>query len=176
MAEDRMAVLETVREAIAEGDVDFLRESVRVLAQAVMEAEGSELTGAAKALSARCKTGTSGPAPLCTDDLCQAAPRSCSWTALTRPRWSLLSSRTCSSSAIGSTRPWRSSRSAVTSTMDPTGAAQAVEFLGVTDVAPMHYGTFPILAGTPDQLRAALADRGLGHVDVHAATPGHDLS
>lgn len=44
-------------------------------------------------------------------------------------------------------------------TMDPTGAAQAVEFLGVTDVAPMHYGTFPILAGTPDQLRAALADR-----------------
>ena len=45
MAEDRMAVLDTVRKAIATGDVDFLREGVRVLAQAVMEAEASELTG-----------------------------------------------------------------------------------------------------------------------------------
>jgi putative transposase len=45
MAEDRMAVLETVRKAIAEGDVDFLREGVRVLAEAVMEAEVTELTG-----------------------------------------------------------------------------------------------------------------------------------
>src|SRR6266545_6348116 len=45
MAEDRMAVLETVRKAIAEGDVDFLREGVRVLAQAVMETEVTELTG-----------------------------------------------------------------------------------------------------------------------------------
>jgi len=43
-----MAVLETVRKAISEGDVDFLRESVRVLAQAVMEAEVSELTGLPK--------------------------------------------------------------------------------------------------------------------------------
>jgi len=48
MADDRMAVLDTVRKAIADGDVDFLREGVRVLAQAVMEAEVSELTGAAK--------------------------------------------------------------------------------------------------------------------------------
>jgi putative transposase len=45
MAEDRMAVLETVRKAIADGDVDFLREGVRVLAQAVMESEVTELTG-----------------------------------------------------------------------------------------------------------------------------------
>ena len=43
-----MAVLETVRKAIADGDVDFLREGVRVLAQAVMEAEVTELTGVAK--------------------------------------------------------------------------------------------------------------------------------
>jgi transposase-like protein len=48
MADDRMAVLETVRKAIADGDVDFLREGVRVLAQAVMEAEVSELTGVPK--------------------------------------------------------------------------------------------------------------------------------
>ena len=48
MAEDRMAGLETLRKAIAEGDADFLREGVRVLAQAVMEAEVSELTGLPK--------------------------------------------------------------------------------------------------------------------------------
>jgi hypothetical protein len=36
----------------------------------------------------------------------------------------------------------------------------------------MHYGTFPILAGTPDQLRGALADRGLTDVEVHATEPG----
>ena len=45
MAEDRMAVLDTLRKALAGGDVDFLREGVRVLAQAVMEAEVTELTG-----------------------------------------------------------------------------------------------------------------------------------
>jgi putative transposase len=45
MADDRMAVLETVRKAMADGDIDFLREGVRVLAQAVMEAEVTELTG-----------------------------------------------------------------------------------------------------------------------------------
>ena len=43
-----MAVLETVRKAITDGDVDFLREGVRVLAQAVMEAEVTELTGVPK--------------------------------------------------------------------------------------------------------------------------------
>ncbi len=48
MAEDRMAVLETVRKAMAEGDADFLREGVRVLAQAVMEAEVTGLTGVPK--------------------------------------------------------------------------------------------------------------------------------
>lgn len=60
-------------------------------------------------------------------------------------------------------------------TMDPAGAAHAVELLGVSDVAPMHYGTFPLLAGTPDQLRAALAARGLGHVGVHVTSPGGTL-
>jgi transposase-like protein len=47
MADDRMAVLETVRKAISDGDVDFLREGVRILAQAVMEAEVTEVTGVA---------------------------------------------------------------------------------------------------------------------------------
>ncbi len=41
-------------------------------------------------------------------------------------------------------------------TMDPAAAARAAAFLGVVAVVPIHYGTFPILAGTPDQLRAEL--------------------
>ena len=45
MADDSMSLLETLRKAIADGDPDFLREGVRVLAQAVMEAEVTELTG-----------------------------------------------------------------------------------------------------------------------------------
>jgi L-ascorbate metabolism protein UlaG (beta-lactamase superfamily) len=61
-------------------------------------------------------------------------------------------------------------------TMDPAAAALAVELLGVSDVAPMHYGTFPLLAGTPDQLRAALAERGLDGVAVHDTTPGNKLA
>jgi len=60
-------------------------------------------------------------------------------------------------------------------TMDPAGAALAVELLGVADVMPIHYGTFPALAGTPDQLRETLAARGLGAVTVHAPEPGGSL-
>jgi L-ascorbate metabolism protein UlaG (beta-lactamase superfamily) len=41
-------------------------------------------------------------------------------------------------------------------TMDPTGAALAAKLLKVKTVIPMHYGTFPILKGTPDELTAAL--------------------
>ncbi|MBI3749980.1 MAG: metal-dependent hydrolase [Chloroflexi bacterium] len=61
-------------------------------------------------------------------------------------------------------------------TMDPRAAALAVDLLGVRDVVPMHYGTFPILAGTPDQLRAELAARGLGDVEVHAPEPGGSVA
>ena len=57
-------------------------------------------------------------------------------------------------------------------TMGPDEAALAVGFLGVRDVIPMHYGTFPILTGTPDALREALGRRGLGDVTVHETTPG----
>jgi L-ascorbate metabolism protein UlaG (beta-lactamase superfamily) len=57
-------------------------------------------------------------------------------------------------------------------TMDPSDAAMAAELLGVGHVIPIHYGTFPILTGTPDQLRSALAARGLGAVEVHAPEPG----
>lgn len=42
-------------------------------------------------------------------------------------------------------------------TMGPKGAALAAELLGVQLVVPMHYGTFPVLVGTPAELRALLA-------------------
>ena len=45
MADDSMALLDTLRKASTDGDVDFLREGVRILAQAIMEAEVTELTG-----------------------------------------------------------------------------------------------------------------------------------
>lgn len=60
-------------------------------------------------------------------------------------------------------------------TMGPREAALAVELLGVHHVLPIHYGTFPILAGTPEQLRSELAARGLGEVEVHALEPGQTL-
>ena len=57
-------------------------------------------------------------------------------------------------------------------TMDPEAAAIAVEYLGAAHVMPIHYGTFPILAGTPERLRAALDARGLERVTMHAPAPG----
>ena len=60
-------------------------------------------------------------------------------------------------------------------TMGPREAALAVELLDVKHVLPIHYGTFPILAGTPDELRAALAARGLTDVQVHDLKPGDSL-
>src|SRR6266849_6065572 len=38
-------------------------------------------------------------------------------------------------------------------TMGPERAAKAVSLLGVKTVVPMHFGTFPILAGRPNQLQ-----------------------
>jgi len=61
-------------------------------------------------------------------------------------------------------------------TMGPREAALAVELLGVAEVVPIHHGTFPILAGTPDQLRSELAARSLGEVRVHAPQPGEAIT
>ena len=46
-------------------------------------------------------------------------------------------------------------------TMDPPRAAQAVEWVNPKEVTPMHFGTYPILAGTPAQLKAAMEARGV---------------
>jgi L-ascorbate metabolism protein UlaG (beta-lactamase superfamily) len=60
-------------------------------------------------------------------------------------------------------------------TMGPREAARAVEWLGAKHVLPLHYGTFPILAGTPDDLRRELAARGVD-AQVHAPEPGGSVS
>lgn len=60
-------------------------------------------------------------------------------------------------------------------TMDPRTAAKAVELLGVRHVLPIHWGTFPALAGTPEALEAEIRDRG-GTAVVHAWSPGDTVS
>ncbi len=60
-------------------------------------------------------------------------------------------------------------------TMDPRAAAIAVELLGVRDVLPIHWGTFPILAGTPAALADAVAARGV-QATVHDWRPGDTVS
>jgi L-ascorbate metabolism protein UlaG (beta-lactamase superfamily) len=54
-------------------------------------------------------------------------------------------------------------------TMDPIAAAKAVDLLGVKTVVPMHYGTFPLLSGHPDELRKLVSPN---HVEVLAPEPG----
>jgi L-ascorbate metabolism protein UlaG (beta-lactamase superfamily) len=46
-------------------------------------------------------------------------------------------------------------------TMGPEQAAKACELLGVRQVVPMHYGTFPALTGTPATLRGLVEPRGI---------------
>jgi L-ascorbate metabolism protein UlaG (beta-lactamase superfamily) len=58
-------------------------------------------------------------------------------------------------------------------TMGPEDAARAARLLGVRRVVPIHYGTWPILAGTPERLRAAGAPDGL---EVIALRPGESLT
>lgn len=59
-------------------------------------------------------------------------------------------------------------------TMDPRQAAYACEMLGVKMVVPSHYGTFPILKGTPAMLREELGKRGY-KCEVLELKPGETL-
>jgi len=59
-------------------------------------------------------------------------------------------------------------------TMGPKGAARAAQLLGVARIVPIHYGTFPILAGTPDQLRDELRRIG-ADVEVVSPEPGETI-
>ena len=54
-------------------------------------------------------------------------------------------------------------------TMGPQQAAYAARLIGAPKVIPGHFGTFPLLTGTPDELRANLAGSG---IEVVALEPG----
>jgi L-ascorbate metabolism protein UlaG (beta-lactamase superfamily) len=55
-------------------------------------------------------------------------------------------------------------------TMGPRQAAIALELLGVKRCVPAHYGTFPLLRGTPDELRQHAPS-----VEVLAPEPGETI-
>jgi L-ascorbate metabolism protein UlaG (beta-lactamase superfamily) len=59
-------------------------------------------------------------------------------------------------------------------TMKPAEAALAAQLVGSKTIIPMHYGTFPALTGTPDQLKAEMVKL---HVltNVHVMKPGEDV-
>jgi L-ascorbate metabolism protein UlaG (beta-lactamase superfamily) len=57
-------------------------------------------------------------------------------------------------------------------TMGPREAAVAIELLDVSRIVPCHYGTFPLLSGTPEKLRE-LAPQG---VEILAPEPGEALT
>jgi L-ascorbate metabolism protein UlaG (beta-lactamase superfamily) len=56
-------------------------------------------------------------------------------------------------------------------TMGPKGAALALELIGTRRCIPVHWGTFPLLHGTPDQLREAAPG-----VEVLSPEPGETIS
>ena len=56
-------------------------------------------------------------------------------------------------------------------TMGPREAAVALELLGVKRCVPSHYGTFPLLTGTPEKLRELARNLGIS-VEILAPEPG----
>jgi len=58
--------------------------------------------------------------------------------------------------------------------MGPREAAKACELLKPKVVIPMHYGTFPLLTGTPEALEKALSEAGL-EVLVKVLSPGESF-
>lgn len=59
-------------------------------------------------------------------------------------------------------------------TMSPREAAYAIRLLGVRQVIPMHWGTFPALSGTPHRLRELTAD--IPDLTIYELTPGETLT
>lgn len=58
-------------------------------------------------------------------------------------------------------------------TMGPREASYACKLLNPKAVIPMHFGTFPLLTGTPQELERRIKDMG---VELHALKPGEGLS
>jgi L-ascorbate metabolism protein UlaG (beta-lactamase superfamily) len=65
--------------------------------------------------------------------------------------------------------PWLTTNPACPEEFNPVQAAKACELLGVRQVVPMHFGTFPALTGTPGELRELVASTG---VEVLELKPG----
>ena len=57
-------------------------------------------------------------------------------------------------------------------TMGPRHAALAAQYLGIKTLVPVHYGTFPALTGTPEELKQHLQGSG---VTVLTSKPGEAL-
>ena len=57
--------------------------------------------------------------------------------------------------------------------MNPKEAALACRMLQPRFVIPMHYGTFPVLSGTPEELKELLKDQ--PHIQVLALKPGETV-
>ncbi len=57
-------------------------------------------------------------------------------------------------------------------TMDPEQAAIAADLVGVDEVIPAHFATFPLLTGTPEELEVELDEIGDADVEVTALEPG----
>lgn len=60
-------------------------------------------------------------------------------------------------------------------TMGPRRAALAVDFVKPKRVIPMHYGTFPLLSGTPEALQREMAQRGV-KAELVVMSPGDTRS
>jgi L-ascorbate metabolism protein UlaG (beta-lactamase superfamily) len=59
-------------------------------------------------------------------------------------------------------------------TMGPREAAHAIRLLGVKRVIPMHWGTFPLLTGTPEKLREETRD--IEGLEIMAMRPGETIA
>jgi len=56
--------------------------------------------------------------------------------------------------------------------MGPREAAVAAELVGAPRIIPSHYGTFPLLTGTPEALRELLP----ADVELVAPAPGETVA
>jgi len=56
-------------------------------------------------------------------------------------------------------------------TMGPARAAEAVKLVNPGEVVPMHYGTFPVLTGTPEAFESELEK-----AQVKSAAAGNEKS
>ena len=133
MAEDSMALLETLRKATADGDVDVLREGVRVLAQAIMEAEVTELTGVPQG---RARPGAPPDPPQRVPRPALGHPGGHRSSSRSRGSATARTSRPCSSRAGGPSGPcWRSIQEAYVLGVSTRRVDDLVRTLGIASIS-----------------------------------------